>query len=109
MKGLRRDIGTVRPGYGAAFEEEPREVVAIFERLKHWTDKPFREVDRCFDAVVEGELDAVVTAILGSNDHGKGFRHSGLIPAARTVRVILPISCGSNLRPVRLDAQGSIS
>jgi hypothetical protein len=50
VQRLGHDVGTIRPRNGAAFEEEPSEVLAILQRLEYGTRQPFRKIDRPFYA-----------------------------------------------------------
>jgi hypothetical protein len=77
VKGLRRDIGTVRPDHSTSIHKELPEVCWVLEWLEDWTFQPWSEVNRPFRKVIEGEVDAKPTTIVSAN-HRWQKRHEDI-------------------------------
>src|SRR3990172_1395317 len=103
VEGFGSNVSTVWPGHGSAVQEEAPEVLRVLERLEDRPVEPWREVNGVLHPIVECQVDLVLATVLGS-DHGREKPHEHLLsPAARSVRVLAPPSCGSSWLPAPRD------
>src|SRR5207244_6033059 len=74
VESLRCDIGPVRPHNSASIHKEFPEICRLLERLEDRAFHPRTEVNRPLRKVVEGEVEAKPSTIVGA-DHARQKRH----------------------------------
>ena len=68
MKRLRRNVRPIWPNHSAAIKKKPTEVSRFFEGLEDRAAEPLSEIDSAFGPVIEGEVNAKSTPMLGAHD-----------------------------------------